>query len=737
MKDYPVVKITLPFILGILSYKLFPLSSLKVLIAIIISILLILILYRFILFEKIRLFISILIFFSFVLLGGLLTSFELGQQQFLPSDWYKEKGITAYGTIDNVELNHDNKIIFILKADSIDLNKNIIPSNTKLLCQLQFSNKSRVDSVYNELSPGIFVGVTGTYRRGREERNPGEFDYNKYLHSKGISGVLRTYKFSGFKILTRENDFFPGIVFKVRKYIYKNINRLHQPKTAGLLDGLLLADRSEISRETKTDFINSGVVHVLAVSGLHVGYIILIFLLLFGRFNIYARSLLTAGGLLLFMIVTGVPASVFRATLMSLILIFALLTNRSTNLYNSLALAALIILLFKPTELFSPGFQLSFTAVLSIALIYNIFSEKIEPSIGNNKFVKYVLLFGAVSLSAQIGTLPFTLIYFGKLSLIALFANILVIPLIGFIVGIGIFTLAINPVSPLIASYYAAANDLFGKILFEIVKLSGNFKYAFLWIRHFTLFDAAIYYLLIILLFYFYRKFTSGYAKIILFTLVLGNIILFASLDDRQLLPANNLSVLMIDVGQGDSFLVKFPNGKTALIDAGNATASFDNGENVILPLLNYLGIDKIDYGFVSHMDADHYAGFVSLIHFGKIKQIFKPKIDSSLKKDIRFEKYLRENNISVSYYKKEELKIGNSRLYVLNDVKNKFFTGLSTNNSSGMIKIDYGKDSYLFPGDMERKAEKFYCNYYGKFLDVDVLKVAHHGSKTSSGQEF
>ena len=102
-------------------------------------------------------------------------------------------------------------------------------------------------------------------------------------------------------------------------------------------------------------------------------------------------------------------------------------------------------------------------------------------------------------------------------------------------------------------------------------------------------------------------------SKLVLLILILANTFIYSSIDDTDLLPDNYLSVLMIDVGQGDSFLIKFPNGKTALVDAGNTTIFFDNGERVILPLLNYLGIKKIDYGIVTHIDSDHYGGFVSL----------------------------------------------------------------------------------------------------------------------------
>ncbi|MCK7517666.1 MAG: ComEC/Rec2 family competence protein [Ignavibacteriales bacterium] len=173
----------------------------------------------------------------------------------------------------------------------------------------------------------------------------------------------------------------------------KSIHDLHNPQTAGLLRGLILADRSEIDYETKNEFINSGVVHILAVSGLHVGYVLIIFIFIFGRFGIYLRSILTILGLLAFMFLTGVPPSVFRATLMAVVIIIAFLSNRSTNIINSISIAAFIILILNPNEIYNPGFQLSFSAVLAIGILYPYFQKMIYKLHLKHKWVEYILLF--------------------------------------------------------------------------------------------------------------------------------------------------------------------------------------------------------------------------------------------------------------------------------------------------------------------------------------------------------
>jgi competence protein ComEC len=150
---------------------------------------------------------------------------------------------------------------------------------------------------------------------------------------------------------------------------------------------------------------------------------------------------------------------------------------------------------------------------------------------------------------------------------------------------------------------------------------------------------------------------------------------------------------------------------------------------------LNYLGINKIDYGFVSHVDLDHYGGFISLINENRIARIYKPYLDSSFSKDVKLEKFLKRKAIPVSHYKKGIIDLPANRIYILNDFDST--AKLSTNNGSGLLKIVYCKNSILFTGDLERRAEYHYIDNYHNFLKSDVLKVAHHGSKNGSSEEF
>ncbi|HSD63790.1 MAG TPA: DNA internalization-related competence protein ComEC/Rec2, partial [Ignavibacteriaceae bacterium] len=652
---------------------------------------------------------------------------------FLPDSIDFIKDFRAYGTIVNIDLPDKDGFSFLLETDSITAAKTV-KTQVYLVCNL--SGRSYL-AKYNNFFPGSLISIIGTYHKGREKRNPGEFDYNTYLHSKNVSGIVTSYKSEDIQILSNKSESFKGFIYSVRTKFDNIISGLHTNETKALLRGLLLADRSEIDFETKTQFINAGVVHILAVSGLHVGFIALIFYAMCGRLNQYFRTIITISGIILFVFITGNPATVVRASVMAIILMISLLSDRTTNIYNSLAIAALLILSIDPSEVFNPGFQLSFSAVLSIAYFYPIISRQISKTGVRNKNLKNVLLFAAVSVSAQIGTMPFTLYYFGKISIVALFANLIVIPLTGVIIGTVIVTFAALPFSLWAASVFASANNLFSHFMFLIVKFAGTLQYSFIDVRNYSLNNALIFYLFLFSGIVILRYLSTFKAKLIVMLLIFLNIGLFSSIDDINLFAEDKLNVYMVDVGQGDSYLIKFPGGKTALIDGGNATQFYDNGERVILPLLHTLGINKIDYGFVSHIDADHYSGFVSLIEKQKLEKIFKPVPVIQSNKDMRFEKYLKSRNIPVEYYSRKQIKINNALIYILNDSSLDRNQSVSSNNRSGILKIVYGNTSFLFTGDLERNGEIYYRKYYADFLNSDVLKLGHHGSKSGTSSEF
>ncbi|MCK5455879.1 MAG: ComEC/Rec2 family competence protein, partial [Melioribacteraceae bacterium] len=394
---------------------------------------------------------------------------------------------------------HSDQFKIIVKSDSLIVSDSVRILENNFQCNISFTSKKGTAQLYEVLQIGNKIKVVGTLRKGRGERNPGEFNYYKYMQSKEIAGILYIKKTRNFRIVDSSINYFSNAIFEARKWVAVKIETSHNKRTASLLKGLLLADRSEIDYRTKESFINSGVIHVLAVSGLHVGFIVLIFMFLTSRISIYPRTILTVIGLVAFLLLTDSPASVFRATIMVVVMLIIYLSNRTYNSVNALAIAALILLLINPAEIFNPGFQLSFSAVLSILIVYPILSDEITTK---NKLLRYFLLFSAVSFSAQLGTLPFTLIYFQKLSIISLFANLLVIPIIGVIVGLGVITIFVSIFSTLFSLYFASANMLFADILLKIVNLTGTQQFSYFYIPNFSFIDGLIFYIFLVIIIY-------------------------------------------------------------------------------------------------------------------------------------------------------------------------------------------------------------------------------------------
>ena len=332
--------------------------------------------------------------------------------------------------------------------------------------------------------------------------------------------------------------------------------------------------------------------------------------------------------------------------------------------------------------------------------------------------------------------MPFTLAYFSKFSIIALFTNLLVIPSVGVIIGIAFITIFAGMISYSIAVYFASANDVISGAMIDFIHFTGKLDFSFLWIREFSLYDSIVFYAIAAFTVFSLSRIKNISLKIIISAIAIFSIIFFSTFNDKNLLEENKLNVLMIDVGQGDSFLIKFPNGKIALIDAGEANPFIDNGERVIIPMLDYLGIDKIDYGFISHLDLDHYGGFISLIYNDRIKEIYRPLPDSS-EKSIRLEKFLKQKKIITNFYNKSVIDIGNTKIYVLNNPYGYSYSNFSSNDKSGILKFVYGKTSFLFVGDCEYPGEFYLISKFGQILNSDVLKVGHHGSQTGSSEKF
>ncbi|NOX64799.1 MAG: ComEC family competence protein, partial [Chlorobi bacterium] len=289
MKDYPVIKYVVFFIVGIVTQYYFDLSF-SILLGIVAFLIMIVVILRLTKSEFNKNIISaILLMLLIASSGALYFSSRTMIKTEYPFERTKLTKSIIYGTVKSINLKHEPKLSMVVNVDSINIKGRSVFIKSDFLCNIKEKNSKQLSKLYNKIGVGNYVKIKGTINKPRNERNPGEFDYYKYLQSKDISALVYVGSASNIKILDDKTALGKNIIFKVRKAISKSINEIYNKRTAGLLKGLLLADRSEIDYRVKENFINSGVIHVLAVSGLHVGFIVLIFFFLFSRASIYPR----------------------------------------------------------------------------------------------------------------------------------------------------------------------------------------------------------------------------------------------------------------------------------------------------------------------------------------------------------------------------------------------------------------------------------------------------------------
>ncbi|MFH0734422.1 MAG: DNA internalization-related competence protein ComEC/Rec2 [bacterium] len=726
LKDYPVIKLTVFLAAGFLLQYNFNIPIIYPLISFFLLILII-VLKKYI--HNISYVYSLLPLIIGIIYFGINQNYK---DNFPFKEKYVKKAV-IYGKINDISLINEDKLKLEIVSDSIKTQTTNY-NKYKYIVNIKTEDPKKLKYYYNYFQIGYCITFKGNILEPPGLRTFNGFNYKQYLYNKNISGIIFVTIDKNKIITTSTNiDYFKNVIYKARKSIDDKINLLYNKQSSALVRGLVLGDRSNIDDELKENFIQTGVVHVLAVSGLHVGLIIFIFFFLFARFNIILRNILTLIGIIFYFYLTGCQPSVFRASVMGIVVIICNISGRNYNGINALFLSALIILIVNPLELLNVGFLLSFSAVLSILIFYPKFNLYFENISLTNVWTKKILLLISLTISAQIFTIPFILIYFHKLSIISIISNVIVVPVTSLILLLGLLTIFMSYFWFGGSLLLALVNDLLIKVNIWFVELFANNKFASVDINNFSYYDLFVYFIIILILYFYLKKMTKLKTKIIIIVLLMVNYIIYIKLDDKNYTPKNNLTVIALDVGQGDSFLIKFIDNKTCLIDAGNITKTFDAGMDVILPACKFLEINKLDYIFISHIDSDHYLGLTSIVNKIDIGVIYKPAPFANDIKDKVFEKLLIKNKIEYKYYQKESICISNAKIYFLiTDFKSK-----TSNDKSGVVKLIYGKTSFLFTGDAGISVEKSLIDCYGSFLSANVLKAGHHGSKYSSCNDF
>jgi competence protein ComEC len=592
--------------------------------------------------------------------------------------------------------------------------------------------------------------------------NPGGFSYERHLAFERIHTIGFLSEEKGLVKLGEgfKNPFLLQME-SWRDHIRQFLGKEANPLSSGIFKALVLGEQGDIPEEVKEHFIATGIAHLLAISGDHLGIVALLsfslliwtmkrseFLLLTIDVKKWAAAL-TLPCLLLYTFIAGGGISVIRATIMVITFFLSILFNRERNLLHTLALAAFLILIVSPPSLFDVSFQLSFLAVLSILyLVPRILQGLKQEGIfllpktsWKKNILKYIMFPLLVTGVAILGTAPFVAFHFNRFSPIGFLTNLFIIPWVGFLIVplsliASLFSFFFYPFATLLIHI----NDWIVLLLLKVVAFFASIPYASLFLSTPTVFEIILFYLLLFSAVHLRKGKWIRYIFVGL-CLVFALDLAFWNFKD---LFQKDLQLTFIDVGHGDSILVEFPGGKRILIDGGGLHEDrFDIGKNVIAPFLWKKKIRRIDTLVLTHPDPDHLKGLNFIASQFSIGQFWDNGFQTGSESYLQLKKILNEKKIKTQSLNEETLPqiINGVEISVLNppvwDATQMKAPNLrDLNNSSLVMKLRFKNVSVLLAGDIGKEAEGRILRK-GYPLRADILKIPHHGSSSSSSPLF
>ena len=521
---------------------------------------------------------------------------------------------------------------------------------------------------------------------------------------------------------------------------------------SAFLKGMLMGDMTYISDEAKNSFQKSNLTHVLAISGMHVVYIINVMDFILNKIIVSKRikNYLEIIFIIFFIIFTGSSVSCIRAGIMMILILISKNIYRLNDFYSNLFFSFCFVLIYNPYNIESVGMWLSFLGTLGLVL----FKRKIENS---NEIINYILNNLYTSITVQILIFPILVYCYNSISLTFFISNLLVSILSGPVLILGYISIFLYKIKPIII-----IENILIEIIIKIAKFVSKFRLSNILVGTPNLVVVIIYYVILICFInrkkifekiqqknvlnaiYLFISSFLGKHKLkqiellkVVITIILLFIIVFYLFSN--LINSDDIEIHFLDVGQGDCTFIILPNGKNILIDGGDKTDSFDYGEKVVVPYLLDKNITKIDYMIVSHFDSDHVGGLLYVAQNFKIENILiglQFETNNNLSEML---KIIEENKINLIILEKgNKMSLGKDiYLDILFPNRDEEIENNSINNNSLVFKLVLKNTSILFTGDIEEEAEKILVDLYQENLKCDILKIAHHGSITSSTEDF
>jgi len=585
----------------------------------------------------------------------------------------------------------------------------------------------------------------------QDSGNPGGFNYSTYLARREIYATGFLDNDQEVQLLERDPGRIRSFIEELRREIRRFLERNLSHDNSALIKALVVGDMGGITKEMRGSFNAAGVSHVLSISGLHVamlGLVVFALIRYVGSLSAYLLlrcNLLKVATFFSFIAVVfytalaGGMVPTVRSAIMIGVYELAVMLDREEEVFASLTLAALLIALVWPGVIADISFQLSFLAVLFIVWGMRKFHDwfpvtKSDELPQEKSWVKarlrQAVMHLAVPLLATLGTGPLIAHYFGHLSLAGFIANPLIVPLVGFVVvplGLVIGFLAV--LAPELASYLVWLAEQLSLLTTRLVDIFARLPFANFAVPSPNAVEVIGLYTLLLCLFILTRR------AHVLIVLAVGGILFLADgaywWNERY--RRTELRVTHLNVGQGDAAVVELPGSKVLLIDAGGtASGEFDTGDGIVAPFLRSRKILKVDFLLVSHPRIDHYGGMRTIVNEFSPREFWAGSAKGRTNRFEDLEDALENAKITrVPMHDRDPCRL-------IDAVK---FCALfppvdKTDDTSVVLRLEYGKLRYLFAGDIDKRDEMLLAQKSDE-LRSTIIKIPRHGSATASTMEF
>jgi len=611
-----------------------------------------------------------------------------------------------------------------------------------------------------DLQPGDNIQAYCWLDRFGPPTNPGQFDTAAYLARRNVIVGVYIESRGGIELLqSSPAGAFARLKSRLRRAATSALvgDLPREESSRGLLQALLLGYRRNVDSDTYRAFRKTGLLHFISLSGMHMGILVGIiwWLCKTAGFMKPARAVVCAVAVAVFLLVVPPRAPTVRAAIICWVFCASIFFRRHANSINTLSLAAIILLLIRPTQLFEAGWQLSFAAVLGLLLfcerlhffLYEkvnglrwrkggpktIVSYRMSPRPG-----PYLLRLFSAGLAAWLGGAGILLYHFYTINPLAGIWTVLVFPLVSAILTLGFLKMLLFVPLPTLSWILGVAAAFLSDVLVWIVKLIEHLNISQILVGRVSLAPIVLYYGII--LFAGYAYFRRPMIKRAICAFVLCSIIIYLGALKWQRTHRDNLVLTCLDVGHGQAILAQLPGKANVLFDAGSLYGN-DIGTRIVSPYLDYIGIRKINALIVSHNDTDHINGIPEVVENCNVRSVYANHafFDSTdvwgtaefLKewlagKGLEIKRIEKDLNVSAGANMK--MLWPNEQLYNIKD--------LSDNDRSLVSLIEFAGAKILLCSDIEEFAQRGLLRLHPD-LKADVVVVPHHGSASTLDAEF